>query len=284
MDIRKILLGIMAFVLVSTVAVGQSHEEDWTYDKTAVVERKVIPHRFTREANVKFHKRIHRIIDTREKQNLVMHWPRNPFYKIIYDAALAGPNKEGGVTCYTSDSLSLGMMYTEDEVKERGGSEFVTQIQNPENPDDEYDLIDTVMKIPFESREIKKYRIMEDWVFDYNYSDFRARIIAIAPLFNLTSSGIDLGETALFWVKMDELRAILVNVEVFNPYNDAARISFDDWFEMRMFSSYIVKESNEWDSDIKDYEEYKDDGLEALLRAEEIKNDLFIFEHDLWEY
>ena len=83
MDIRKILFGIIAFLLVGSTAMGQSHEEDWTYDKDAVKERKLIPHRYTREANVKFHKRIHRVIDTREKQNLVMHWPTNPFFKII---------------------------------------------------------------------------------------------------------------------------------------------------------------------------------------------------------
>lgn len=263
---------------------AQSHFEDWTFEKKAVKDRKVIPYRYTGESNVKYSKRIHRIIDTREKQNLVMHWPRNPFYRIIHEAALKGPNVEGGVKVYTSDSLERGDFYTEDEVESRGGSEFVTQIQNPDNPDDEWDVIDTVMKIPFEPESIKKYRIMEDWVFDYKYSDFRARIIAIAPQFNLTSSGIDLGEQSLYWVKMEDLRPILVNQEVFNPFNDAARISFDDWFEMRMFSSYVVKESNMYDWDLKNYPELEDDGLGLLLRSEEIKNDLFIFEHDLWEY
>ena len=75
-----------------------------------------------------------------------------------------------------------------------------------------------------------------------------------------------------------------VNQEIFNPYNDAARLSFDDWFEMRMFSSYIVKESNVWDDDIKYYEENQDNPFASLLKSEAIKNDLFIFEHDLWEY
>lgn len=282
---RNLILILLLFIGGGMQVFAQSHLEEWNYEKTGVAERKVIPHRYAREANVKFAKRIHRVIDTREKQNLIMHWPRNAFYKIIYEAALKGPSKEGGVQAYTNgDSLDRGSIYTEDEIMTRGGQEFVTQVQDPEFPDDPYMLIDTVIQIEFEPESIKKYRILEDWIFDYNYSDFRSRIIAIAPLFNQVASGIELGEVPLFWVKMDDLRPILVNQELFNPINDAARMSMDDWFEMRMFSSYIVKESNVWDMDIKYFEEFRDDGLAALLESERIKNDLFIFEHDLWEY
>ena len=83
---KRVLL-LSVFVLGCVLSgMAQSAQEDWTYDKQAVNERKVIPHRYTREANVKYHKRIHRVIDVREKQNLPMHWPKNPFYNIIYEA------------------------------------------------------------------------------------------------------------------------------------------------------------------------------------------------------
>jgi DUF971 family protein len=71
---------------------------------------------------------------------------------------------------------------------------------------------------------------------------------------------------------------------VFNRQNDAARLTFDDWFEQRMFSSYITKESNQYDNRIKDYEEFKDNKVAALLESEKIKNTLFEMEHDVWEY
>ena len=116
------------------------------------------------------------------------------------------------------------------------------------------------------------------------YSDFRVRIVGIAPLYNVSASGIDLGEQPLFWIKMDDARKLLVNKEVFNPYNDLRTLSFDDWFEQRLFSSYIVKESNVFDTPIKDQEAFEDDGLSQLLESDRIKNDLFIFEHDNWEY
>jgi gliding motility associated protien GldN len=279
--IKGLILVFLA-LSVSLGSMAQSSYEDWTYPSTAVKERKVIPHRYIREANVKYYKRVHRVIDTREKQNLIMHWPRNPFYRVITEAAYKGEGAEGGIRAFRNDSLSS--FYTPDELKERGGSEFVTTIADWRYPDDPYAFKDTTMLIQFKPEDINKYRIMEDWVFDHTYSDFRANIIAIAPLFEQSSSGIALGEVPLFWVKMAELREILVNQELFNPYNDAARMSFDDFFEMRMFNSYIVKESNVWDMDIKYFEEFKDDGIAALLESDRIKNDLFIFEHDLWEY
>ena len=277
---KRVLL-LSVFVLGCVLSgMAQSAQEDWTYDKQAVNERKVIPHRYTREANVKYHKRIHRVIDVREKQNLPMHWPKNPFYNIIYEAATKPDNPNGTVVAYTSDSLENGGIYSPTEILGRGGYELITSVEDAFG-----DPVDTTIIVPFDQTELKKYRIMEDWIFDYNYSDFRATIIAIAPQFmQVAGEGVELGEASLFWVKMDDLRPIMVNQEIFNPYNDAARLSFDDWFEMRMFSSYIVKESNVWDDDIKYYEENEDNPFAALLKSEAIKNDLFIFEHDLWEY
>jgi hypothetical protein len=56
------------------------------------------------------------------------------------------------------------------------------------------------------------------------------------------------------------------------------------FFEKRMFSSYIIKQSNEFDYSIKYYEEFKDNPFGALLEAENLKQKLFEMEHDLWEY
>ncbi len=76
----------------------------------------------------------------------------------------------------------------------------------------------------------------------------------------------------------------MVNMEVSNRVNDAARLTYDDWFEGRWFSSYIVKKANQYDNAIKDFADFRDNGVAALLEAESIKNELFEYEHDLWEY
>jgi gliding motility associated protien GldN len=125
---------------------------------------------------------------------------------------------------------------------------------------------------------------MEDWVFDYKHSVFKPRIIALAPIFAPTYAGLTVNDQPLCWIKMDEIRYQLANLEMFNRYNDAARLSYDDFFQMRIFDSYIVYESNVFDNFINQYQEYTDNGEASLLKSDEIKNDLFIFEHDLWQY
>lgn len=276
---KRTLLILMTLMLMAGVSQAQvSKFEDFTYPHTAVKERKAVPYRYIREANVKWSKRIHRVIDVREKQNKVMHWPRNPFYLIIWNAAM-----NGEVAAYANDSLTS--IKTPEDIQKEISIESTVMVPNPDNPNDPYDLVPITVQETYEPKKIVKYRIMEDWIFDYNYSDFRARIIAIAPLIKpLTESGIELGEVPLYWLKMEDLRDKLAQEEVFNSKNDAARISFDHWFQMRQFSSYIVKESNKYDLDIAMFEEFRDNGVEALLESDRIKNDLFILEHDLWEY
>jgi gliding motility associated protien GldN len=278
-DMRKLVLICAGLILMTTTTQAQiSKFEDFTFPHTAVKERKAVPYRYIREANVKWSKRVHRVIDVREKQNKIMHWPRNPFYLLVWNAAM-----NGEVTAYANDSLTS--IKTPEDITKEISLETSVQVPNPDNPDDPYDLITTTVTETLDPSKIQKYRIMEDWIFDYNYSDFKSRIIAIAPLIKpLTESGIELGEVPLYWLKMDDLRDKLSQEEIFNPKNDAARMSFDHWFQMRQFSSYIVKESNMYDLDIAMMEEFRDDGVEALLESDRIKNELFILEHDLWEY
>ena len=57
-------------------------------------------------------------------------------------------------------------------------------------------------------------------------------------------------------------------------------MSFDDLFWKREFSSYINKESNVFDRTVSPNNE----GLDALLESERIRNEVFLFEHDLWHF
>ncbi len=63
--------------------------------------------------------------------------------------------------------------------------------------------------------------------------------------------------------------------------NDAQRLSFDDLFMQRRFQSVIVGESNVYnDRKVAEYEV----GKATIFEADRIKEELFNFEHDLWEY
>ena len=170
-----------------------------------------------------------------------------------------------------------------EEVKDLGSYEIVTQILNWEYyPEEVYK--DTTFIEEMDWFKIKKIRIMEEWLFDAQHSTFKPRIIGIALMHEPVINGVILREEPLYWLMMEDLRPALTNMEVFNRHNSSARLSADDFFEMRLFDSYIVKEENVYDYDIAVLDEFAGDNLGVLLKGEEIKNDLFIFEHDLWEY
>ena len=84
-SIKKYIGISFLLVAVSFTASAQQNFEDFTFSHDAVKERKAIPYPSLREADVAYQKRIERIVDTREKQNLCLTWPRNHMGKIIFD-------------------------------------------------------------------------------------------------------------------------------------------------------------------------------------------------------
>jgi gliding motility associated protien GldN len=281
---KKYLFVIISLVSI-TVGKAQGVYDDFIYTRQAVQERKVVPWPYLREADVFWAKRITRVIDVREKQNQCMQWPKNPLSLVLYNAV-----RDGKLIPYVDDSLRSVM--TVEEFLGRGSDTDYVETRYDEN-DPTLTRTDTVYT-PFRPEEkIKKYRVLEDWIFDKKESRMYVRIIAIAPLFNPKVAGIELGEQDLCVLKYhrspddadrNDIRDITVNMEVFNRQNDAARVTFDDWFEQRLFSSYITKEANQYDNRIKDFEDFRDNKVAAMLESERIKYDLFEKEHDLWEY
>ena len=129
--------------------------------------------------------------------------------------------------------------------------------------------------------KIVKYRVKEDWFFDEETSTLMVRVIGVAPIMeDYDASGNYRGDMTMYWVYYPDLRPILAKYEVYNPRNDAQRLSWEDVFEARIFESYIYKESNVYDRNIQEYAT----GMDALLESDRVKYDIFTFEHDLWNY
>ncbi len=63
-------------------------------------------------------------------------------------------------------------------------------------------------------------------------------------------------------------------------HNDSERRTIYDIFWKRLFSSFILKESNVYNRRIGEYTS----GLDALLESERIKKEIFTSEHDLWHF
>lgn len=262
---------------------------DGVYVQEHIPTKKVIPYTYLREADVMFSKRIWREIDIREKINHTLYYPldemsdRRCLYHVIRAAALEG------MVIYKTE---LG-----------GGSEWRYPIKNPDEKMGLLCEVDTVMvtdafgdpvydPVTFqpmmeireqciEAYDIIAWRIKEDWFFDKERSVMDVRIIGIAPVIYDRDDNRDIrGKKELFWVYFPELRYYTQNEFVYNYENDAQRMSFDDLFWKRMFSSFIYQESNVYDRKIMQYQT----GVDALLEADKIKDELFTIEHDVWHF
>jgi gliding motility associated protien GldN len=126
-------------------------------------------------------------------------------------------------------------------------------------------------------RRIQKFRLKEDWFFNKETSTMEVRILGIAAYEYVPDKE---AYKELFWVYFPACRNTFAKNVVFNTRNDNEYRTFDELFWKRDFSSVIVKESNVYDRAIIEYQK----GIDALLEADDIKTDLFNWEHDLWNY
>jgi gliding motility associated protien GldN len=276
---NKFILILAAILIVSAAAFAQTEQPlDGVYKKDVVSTARVTPYASLREADAMWAKRVWRVIDLREKQNLVMTYPRNKLIDVIMDAVLAGE-----LTAYSA--VSTGPKDFGDEFKVPLTPEEVAMIGARNDTLDVEQLDGTVVQEVYATQlnrdDVVAYRVKEDWIFDRQRSIFEPRILGIAPIIILrNTAGEEIDRSPLFWIYFPEARSVFANAEIFNRQNDAARFSYDDFFVQRMFSSYVIKWSNDKDFRIQDYAT----GMDALIEANRIKQELFQFEHDLWEY
>ena len=272
---RSIILGIFA-LLLSPFAFAQSFGD--IYQKS-ITDAEKIEYPFLREADVFWSQRYYRLIDLREKINQPLYYPtattldgRQSFINVLLEGI-----KDGTITAYSAQDSELPTTYEEINVS-MGATTDIQEIQI-----DAYGntRIDTIVQ-EAKPEEVKQLLLYEEWFYDKKHSKLDVRIIGIMPYW----MGVDaeLGRALripLFWVKFDEIRDILATKEAFASNNDAQRISFDDLFMQRRFGSIIYGVSNVYnDRMISEYSV----GKASLFESEELKEWLFNFEHDLWEY
>lgn len=252
------------------------------YSKNHIADRKPIAYTNVREADVMWSKRVWRVINLKEKFNLPLYYPTAPIKdrKSLFDVLKEGALTDSTITCFSPVDDEFQVPLSKSEVEAILISwDSTHQTENPLNPGE---MMLSPIKKEITSEDITKYWIKEDWFFDKQRSVMDVRIIGILVVTaKKTETGEDAGgDKPLFWVYFPEIRPVLAKNDVYMRHNDAERRSFDDIFWKRMFSSYIVKESNVYDRYIAEYTS----GVNALLESEKIKEDIFEFEHDYWHY
>jgi gliding motility associated protien GldN len=243
--------------------------------KRLIFETKVLPYEPVREADLPWEKRIWRVIDVREKLNLPFTYPDMPFFKILADAV-----GNGEIKAFAAGDDKFTTMLTPEEVLNQLVTMDTVTVYDP----DTYEETVKITRSELNPEDIKRFRVKEIWYFDEEASRMKVRILGIAPVRDYydKDTGIFKFEGPMFWVYYPEVREVLARHRVFNEANDAAPMTWYDLFEMRQFSSYIFKSSNVLDYRLQDF--YPNDGIDRLMESENIKSELFNWEHDLWTY
>lgn len=247
---------------------------DGAYEKVTLKEREIVAYDHLREADIKWKKRIWRVIDFQEKLNLPFAHPKMGLVNIIHEAA-----KKGEIEVYQASEA--GEVFKEpmnvQDVAQIGASvDTVTRINFETGLEEK-----VIANNTFNPESVKKIRIKEDWLFDIETSTMLVRILGISLIREKQSEN---GEVTLdipmYWVYYPDVRKILATNQVYNIKNDANTTSWEDIFEMRYFNSYIMKESNVYDRRIEAYAT----NLDLLYESDRIHNEIRDKESDFWEY
>jgi gliding motility associated protien GldN len=247
------------------------------FHKENIGSRRQIPYTHLREGDVMWTKRVWREIDMREKQNQPFYFP------LEYNA------------CRTSLIQALSKHILNDELIAFKDEQFMVPYSLSEIRS-RLIKMDTVEQINYDDKgnelppkmvpvadsvsiysRVLKYVVKEDWFFDRQKSTLDVRIVGIAAMeYNAERDYYK----ELFWVYFPACRPYFASSDIYNFKNDSERRSLDDVFWKRQFASRVIKESNVFDRSIDQYQK----GIDALLEAETIRDNITKFEVDLWNY
>ena len=262
----------------------KSMRNDNAFDKSGLNARTPLPYEHLRWDDAFYAEKVWRELDLREKLNRVFQYEAidDNGSQMFVNMVMNAVNK-GDVTAFSDDRFTtpLDLATIQQLTSGKLDTNYVYDIKQ----------IDKVIGInvsrkAFDAKSVTRLRLKEEWVFDRESSRMFCRILGIGFLKTeyFPNTTKERGTSSLLWIYYPDLRPTLAKAEVYNPKNMGQnRMTWEELFESRMFSSYITKSTldNPGNKPIKTYLK---DPILALLEGENIKEKIFNFEQDLWSY
>lgn len=262
--------------------VRKSLRPDGIADKSFINERTPLPYENLRWDDALFAEKVWRELDLREKMNQPFRYEAEDdngsqmFFDILMSAI-----KNDSVVAFQDDRFTTPLSAAEMANLTAGGPLDTNAVRDPNDPNKILKWV--VTQESFDPKSIMKLRIKEEWVFDREASRLFVRILGIAPVKQI-QRGNQIQNEVLFWVYYPDLRKTLAKYEVYNPKNMGyGRMTWEELFESRMFSSYITKSTLDNPGN-KTIRQMIKDPILALLEGDNIKERIFNYEQDLWSY
>lgn len=312
---RLVSFSVLLALILTLANTSFGQVLDGAFARETTVKRNVVPLPYIREADAMYSKKILRILELKEKQNLPLYYPQtrmtypgelqpqrsrvNLLY-LVYDIGIKGKTFYKATGKEVEDNESTDNRYPvfkldagditnwwREPIEKDDPSrdsllsyEGTIKIADPYSDDpDNPDYIEVAQKMELEESDrgvMEELWVWEEWFFDKQRSVMDVRIMAMS-FDGYTSEG----RVWPFWIAYNDYRPLFTTYETFNSHNEAEHRTFDDIFLQRRFSSFIVAETNNYDNRlISDYLV----GIEAIREGERIQNEMFLKEHDMWEY
>lgn len=255
------------------------------FDKSFVNDRTPLPYEHLRWDDALYSEKVWRELDLREKMNQTFRYNEDDdngsqmFINILLKAI-----RRDSIMAFFDDRFTIPLTQQDKELMTSGGPKDTTPVMDPNDINKVLKYV--VTQKSFDPTSVNKIRIMEQWIFDREASRMFSRIIGIAPLkTEYLPNGEERGQSVMFWVYYPDLRPILAKYEVYNPKNMGyGRMTWEELFESRMFSSYVTKSTLDNPSMKTIKQMYPKDPILALLEGDNIKERIFNYEQDLWSY
>ena len=256
---------------------------------------------YHRSDDVVWSRIVYRIIDMRYKQNYQLYTPLNPYdkhhsslLKVILSAmadtlSVYKKDDNGGVVPYFNKDYRLkgadvlSFLYLQQHLQESDEAVRLDKIPLKYEGDS---LVFRPEVFEGYAKNQLKYLIQEIIFFDKHYSRLYTKILAIAPLhcdkMNPSADPMSaLYSQIMFWIPFDALRPYMAR-QYMLPHgdNDAKRVTFDEFFVKKLYSSYIAGVSNVYDKMILQLAATHE---EAKKWQEKIEWEMLTVEQDLWE-
>ncbi len=267
-----------------------SMEQDGAIERLLQRDRTPLAYEHLREDDAVYKQRVWRVIDTREKMNEPFRYDaeEDNGSQLFINILLTGIQKNEIQVYDPIDDRFTTPLKKGDLLRSMVGDIKTIQVPDWSKDPTGQKMKDSSISEQFNPSLITKYQVKEEWVFDKESSRMFVRILGIAPLQDVVDplTGMYRGEKKLFWLYYPKSRGVLSKAEAYNGKNFGARPTWEELFESRMFSSYIVKSTidNPSNQFLDQIPGLKDNGILRLYAGEEVKEKIFNYEQNLWSY
>ncbi len=272
-----------------TPVVLPSMRNNSAVERKLILDKTPLSYEYLREDDQLYKQVVWRNIEIKEKMNLPFSYDaeedngNQQFFYILLNAI-----KNGDITAFSgvNDRFTTPMKVSEIAEMLVGKSYTIQKINFEKDPDGSKGIMkDTTIREEFNINAIQTYQIKEEVIFDKESSRLHFRILGICPMLTRISetTGEVKGQLPLFWLYYPDTRSLLAKFEAYNPRNYATRMSWEEIFESRYFTSHIVKSTLNNPGN-KNIAALISDPLLRLVEGENVKEAIFNFEQGQWSY